>query len=60
MNTIVVGLVCLLALYFCIFTLQAIYTGIYFSHRALHHLSRLKGLVDDTNGREESTGSLKT
>ncbi|KAM3848784.1 lung adenoma susceptibility protein 2 [Vipera latastei] len=28
--------------------------------RALHHLSRLKGLVDDTNGREESTGSLNT
>ncbi|KAK9408656.1 lung adenoma susceptibility protein 2 [Crotalus adamanteus] len=28
--------------------------------RALHHLSRLKGLVDDTNDKEESTGSLKT
>ncbi|XP_032070212.1 lung adenoma susceptibility protein 2 isoform X2 [Thamnophis elegans] len=28
--------------------------------RALHHLSRLKGLVDDTGGREESTESLKT
>ncbi|XP_034257423.1 lung adenoma susceptibility protein 2 [Pantherophis guttatus] len=28
--------------------------------RALHHLSRLKGLVNDTSGREESTESLKT
>uniref|UniRef100_A0A670ZS44 Uncharacterized protein n=1 Tax=Pseudonaja textilis TaxID=8673 RepID=A0A670ZS44_PSETE len=28
--------------------------------RALHHLARLKGLVNDTSGREEPTESLKT
>uniref|UniRef100_A0A670ZSB2 Uncharacterized protein n=1 Tax=Pseudonaja textilis TaxID=8673 RepID=A0A670ZSB2_PSETE len=36
------------------------YRIVFFFHRALHHLARLKGLVNDTSGREEPTESLKT